>query len=91
MLNDAWFTWLRPLSQLIARLYELNELDDSSSREEIPALLASVQTLTIPVEEGERFSRQYHDALQRSPDVVLAHATVRALPIQSVPKKGGVR
>ncbi len=91
VLNDAWFAWLRPLSQSIAKLDELSESDDAASRETIPALLASVQTLLIPTEEGEGFSRQYHDALQRNPDVVLAHAAVRSLLMQSVPRKRGVR
>ena len=91
VLNDAWFAWLRPLSQSIAKLDELSESNDAASHETIPALLVSVQTLLMPTEEGEGFSRQYHDALQRSPDVVLAHAAVRSLLMQSVPKKGGVR
>lgn len=86
-LNDAWFAWLRPLSQLIAKLDELGESDDVSSREEIPALLTAVQTLLMPREEGEGFGRQYHDALQRSPDVVLAHAAVRAVLGPAVPNK----
>lgn len=86
-LNDAWFAWLRPLSQSIAKLDELSESDDAASRETIPALLASVRTLMIPTEEGEGFSRQYHDALQRSPDVVLAHAAVRSLLMQSIHHK----
>ncbi len=87
-LNDAWFAWLRPLSQLIAKLDELSESNDPAPREAIPALLASVQRLLTPTEEGEGFGRQYHDALQRSPDVVLEHAAVRALLRQSVPNKG---
>jgi len=86
-LNDAWFAWLRPLSQLIARLDELGESDDSSSREEVPALVASVRTLLTPSDAGEGFGRQYYDALQRSPDVVLEHAAVRALLMQSIPDK----
>ncbi len=86
-LNDAWFAWLRPLSQSIAKLDELSESDDAASRETIPALLVSVRTLLMPAEEGEGFGRQYHDALQRSPDVVLAHAAVRALLMQSIPHK----
>jgi hypothetical protein len=86
-LNDAWFAWLRPLSQLIARLDELSESDEASSRDEIPELLASAQRLLLPAEAGEGFARQYYDALQRSPDVVLAHAGVRALLIESLPSK----
>jgi hypothetical protein len=88
VLDDAWFAWLRPLSQFIAKLDELSESNDPALREAIPALLASVQRLLMPTEEGEGFGRQYHDALQRSPDVVLEHAAVRALLRQSVPNKG---
>ena len=87
-LNDAWFAWLRPLSQAIAKLDELSEADDAVSHDAIPELLASLQALLMPVEEGEGFSRQYHDALQRNPDVVLEHAAVKALLMQAVPKKG---
>jgi hypothetical protein len=87
VLNDAWFAWLRPLSQSIATLDELSESDDAASCDPIPALLASVQRLLIPMEDGEGFGRQYHDALQRSPDVVPAHAGVRALLMQILPHK----
>lgn len=88
VLNDAWFAWLRPLSQVIARFDELSEEHEPSALEEIQALLVAVRTLLMPTEAGEGFSRQYHDALQRSPDVVLAHAAARALLMQSVPNKG---
>jgi hypothetical protein len=88
VLNDAWFAWLRPLSQLMVKLDEFSEEKELSTHEEVPALLSSVRTLLTPTEEGEGFGRQYHDALQRSPDVVLAHATVKALLTQSIPDKG---
>lgn len=87
-LNDAWFAWLRPLSQAIAKLDELSESDDAASHDTIPALLATVQQLLTPIEEGEGFGRQYHNALQRNPDVVLEHAAVKTLLMQAVPKKG---
>ncbi|NJN69285.1 MAG: hypothetical protein HC801_02585 [Nitrospira sp.] len=51
-LNDAWFAWLRPLSHLIAKLDELSESSDLAPHEAIPALLASVQRLLMPTEEG---------------------------------------
>jgi hypothetical protein len=87
VLNDAWFAWLRPLSQLMVKLDEFSEEKELSTHEEVPALLSSVRTLLTPTEEGEGFGRPYHDALQRSPDVVLAHATVKALLTQSIPDK----
>ena len=79
VLGDAWFAWLRPLSHMMARLDELDEEDEVSTRAEITALIESVRTLLMPSEEGDGFGRHYYDALQREPDVVLAHAAVRAL------------
>jgi hypothetical protein len=71
-----------------SKLDELNQEEESSIVEDISALLASAQSLLMPLEEGEGFSRQYHDALKRSHDVVLEHAAARALLRQSVPNKG---
>lgn len=88
VLNDAWFAWLRSLSQLMTKLDELSESKEASASVEIPAVFQSIRTLLTPTEAGEGFSRQYHDALQRSPDVVLAHAAARAVLMQSVPNKG---
>ena len=79
VLGHAWFAWLRPLSQLVAQLDELGEIEDASTPAEITAMMASVRTLITPTEEGDGFGRYYYDALQRAPDVGLAHAAVRAL------------
>ncbi len=78
VLGHAWFAWLRPLSQLIAQLDEL-EVEGTSPSVEITAFIASVRTLITPAEEGTGFGKHYYDALQRSAEVVLAHAAVRAL------------
>lgn len=87
VLGDAWFAWLRPLSQLMVRFDELTEEGDESARTEIIELLTSARTLLTPTEEGEGFGRQYHDALQRDPDVVLAHAAFTGLLRQSFSNK----
>lgn len=79
VLGDAWFAWLRPLSQLMARFDELCEENEDSSHAEIAELMASARALLTPSEAGEGFARHYYDALQREPDVVLAHAATRAL------------
>ncbi len=79
VLGDAWFAWLRPLSQLMAKLDELSESKEVADRAEISVVVASVRTLLTPSEEGDGFGRHYYVALQRDPDVGLAHAAVRAL------------
>jgi hypothetical protein len=79
VLGHAWFSWLRPLSQLVAKFDELGEEDESPDGPDTVTLIASVQTLLTPSEEGTGFGKHYYDALQREPDVGLAHAAVRQL------------
>lgn len=79
VLNDGWFAWLRPLSQAIAQLDELNEDPAPESQAQIPTVVADVRTLLVPLETGDGFGRQYYEAIQRDPEVGLAHGTVRAL------------
>jgi len=79
LLGHAWFAWLRQLSQSMAKLDELVEDKDGSASDAITDLIASMRSLLTPSAAGEGFGRQYYDALQRDPDVVLAHASVREL------------
>ena len=79
VLGDAWFAWLRPLSQLMAKIDELSEEKEESDQLEATRLIDSVRSMLTPSEEGNGFGRHYYDALQREPDVVLAHAAVRGL------------
>jgi len=79
LLGHAWFAWLRQLSQSMAKLDELAESKEEAAGEAIQELIVSIRTLLTPSEVGEGFGRQYYEALQRDPDVVLAHATVREL------------
>lgn len=79
VLEDAWFAWLRPQSQVMAKLDELGEEDKSPEGPNTATFIASIRTLLTPSEEGTGFGRHYYEALQREPDVVLAHAAVRTL------------
>jgi len=79
VLDDAWFAWLRPLSQLMAKLDELGEADELPGGLDSATLLASIRAMLTLSEEGTGFGRHYYEALQREPDVALAHAAVRTL------------
>ncbi len=74
--NDPWFAWLHPLSQLIVALDEAQEEKKPVTAADRDALLNQVRLLLVPTESGDGFSKHYYDALQREPDVVLAHAEV---------------
>jgi hypothetical protein len=75
--RDPWFAWLQPLSQLIVSIDEtLEEKDRPVTEANMDAVVKQTRALLTASEAGEGFSRHYFDALQRDPDVVMAHAEV---------------
>jgi hypothetical protein len=74
--GDPWFAWLQPLSQLIVAMDEALEEKEPVTDADVNALTNQTRLLLVATETGEGFSKHYYDALQREPDVVLAHAEV---------------
>lgn len=83
--TDPWFAWLAPLTRLLVSMDEALESEEPLTEQGIEALIGSVFTLLVTDEAGHGFGRQYFEALQRDPDVVMAHAEVARLR----PKKVG--
>ncbi len=77
--NDPWFAWLHPLSQLIVAMDEVLDGKEPLTTAGVAALVQQADRLIAPSESGEGFDRHYFEALQRDPDVVLAHAEVAKL------------
>lgn len=78
--KHPWFTWLHPIADLLVRIDHLLQ-DDSCdiTGENVEHLLEEIGRLLHPSVEGEGFERAYYEALERAPDVVLAHFRVRKL------------
>ena len=74
--SDPWFAWLHPLSQLIVAMDEALDGREQLTVAAVDSLVRQSDRLIVPVENGEGFGRHYFEALQRDPDVVLAHAEV---------------
>ncbi|MGH7939490.1 MAG: hypothetical protein ACREE6_00620 [Limisphaerales bacterium] len=74
LIDDPWFGWLQPLSQLIVAMDEAQDADKSATDAQALALIQQAKSLLVASEAGQGFGRHYFDALQRDPDVVLAHA-----------------
>jgi len=79
VLNDPWFTWLHPVSQLVVRIDDLLEEGAELSPVEVEHFLIEARSLIRPSEEGDGFERSYYEALQRDPDVIFAHVEVKKL------------
>jgi hypothetical protein len=78
--SDPWFTWLHPVADLLVRIDALLEDDTSDvTDEDVAHLMREVDVLLHPSLQGEGFERAYYEALDRAPDVVLAHFRVRKL------------
>jgi catechol 2,3-dioxygenase len=77
VINDPWFAWLHPLSELVVRIDETIEPGAPAAESDGAALVEQIERLLSPAESGEVFARRYFEALQRQPAVVLAHADVR--------------
>ena len=87
LMNDPWFAWLQPLSQLIVAMDEALEEEDPLKQAGAEGLIQKTRQLLVATETGEGFPRHYFEALQRDPDVVLAHAEAAKLFAPQKPGK----
>jgi hypothetical protein len=82
--KDPWFTWLHPIADLLVRIDHLLEDDTCEITDDnVAHLLAEIGERLHPSTEGEGFERAYYEALDRAPDVVLAHFRVRKLLVKA--------
>ena len=79
IVEDPQFAWLRPVSELIARIDEVLQTDAPDVRVDVDGIVTQARVLIVPDEEGTPYARRYHAALQEVPDVVFAHRRVTAV------------
>jgi hypothetical protein len=79
VVGDEWFSWLRPLSQLIAQIDETLSSKQPVTLEQVNQLLKEVQKLLQPSEQGTTLEKRYYRAIQLDPDVALMHSEVSRL------------
>lgn len=86
-MHDPFFSWLRPVSLLIAEIDEL-----LSQAEEIGPGLAhgvriEVESILHGMTSGASFARRYREMLQRDPDLVARHGELK-LALARLPESG---
>jgi len=86
VLYDPWFAWLHELSEFVVLIDEtVDAMDEKLGPGEPPPsidaerLIAQSRELLAPHETGTGFAKRYFEALQRDPDVVLAHGRMRKI------------
>jgi hypothetical protein len=73
VLHDPFFAWLHELSQFIVLIDETLDFEDPATDADADRLIAQARDLAAPSENGAAFARSYFEAMQRDPNVVLAH------------------
>lgn len=76
LLHDPEFAWLRPLSECIVRIDEMLTTEGEADED---AILVHVRALASPDADGTPYAQRYLQAIQESPDAVLAHKDLLAL------------
>ena len=83
VINHEQFAWLHRISELVVQIDEMLQADEPVSLDDVQNLIAYARTLLTPSEVGNAFERNYYNALQREPGVVLAHAEVSKLLVSN--------
>jgi len=84
--TDPWFGWLHPLSELIVSMDQSLDEKEPLTDKAALALIAQARQMLKATETGDGFTNHYYEALQRDPDVVLAHG--KAAKLFAAGKKG---
>ena len=77
VLYDPWFAWLHELSEFVVLIDETLDSEEAPQGIDAERLIAQAVELLAPNETGKGFAKRYFEALQRDPDVVLAHGRMR--------------
>ena len=89
--TDAFFDWLRGLSELMVDIDLVHDAEPLTVAEILPAVRVAVEhfiTLPKPPESSDAFAQHYWPYLQDDPHVAMAHAGVkRALESWPRPQK----
>src|SRR2546427_1733339 len=87
VITDPQFAWLRSLSVMVAEIDATVDAGDPMTEETVARMFQGAYRL-LKAGGDSKFQLKYLDALQDSPDVVMAHAEVSRVLPASLSSKG---
>lgn len=81
VLENPAFAWLRELSALIVEMDELIATRTKLGDAEAIAAIARVRSMLKVTEHGTHYQTRYYQAIQDSPDIVIAHCKTEQLAL----------
>lgn len=79
VIEHEWFSWLRPISQLIVQIDEAFDAKEPMTLSQAKELLVQVRELLRPSEQGTAAQQRYYDAIQRDANIAFMHAEMSKL------------
>jgi hypothetical protein len=79
VIEHEWFSWLRPMSQLIVQMDEVLTAKEAVSLSQVNQLLEDSCQLLRAAEAGSPSEQRCYKAMQRDPDIALMHAELSQL------------
>ncbi len=74
VVGDAQFAWLHSISEFVVRIDEALAGEKEVTTEDARDSVSLARKMFLPSETGDGFQKQYYDAIQRDPAVVMEHA-----------------
>ena len=74
VVGDEQFAWLHNISEFVVRIDETLSSDEPVTDADAHGPISLARKLFAPTETGDGFQKQYFDAIQRDPAVVIEHA-----------------
>ncbi len=74
VLDDEWFSWLRPVSQFIVQVDEALAAKEPINSTQATEFLSQARTLLQPAATGSASEQRYYQAIQRDPTIALMNA-----------------
>ncbi|PSN19542.1 hypothetical protein C7271_06790 [filamentous cyanobacterium CCP5] len=79
VVSHEWFSWLRPISQFIARMDEVLMSRQDQPPEAFQSLVQEARALLFSSSTGDALKQRYPTAIELDPTIAVLHAQIDAL------------
>lgn len=79
VVDHQQFAWLHNISEFVVRIDETLAGEAAITAEDTRSAIGMAKKMFVPSESGDAFQKQYFDAIQRDPAVVMDHAQLARL------------
>lgn len=73
LLGDPWFSWLKPMTDLVVQIDETLSARDLADQDDFRRLIAQAQELIDPEVDENGFFEYYNNVVSRDVDVAFLH------------------